>query len=70
RKRSLTVLTSVAKPVRPRKTSPYWKILGKLFDTVRAWRPRRRSHAMATQSFPTMATQAPPSVREGRLAMN
>lgn len=27
---------------------------------VRAWFPRRRSHPMATQSLPTMATHAPP----------
>ena len=25
--------------------------------------PRRRSHAMATQSLPTIATQAPPSAQ-------
>lgn len=35
--------------------------LGKLLETVRAWRPRRRSQAMATQFLPAMATQAPPS---------
>ena len=55
--------TSVANPVRPRYTSPYEKILGKLLDTVRACSPSRRSQAMATQSLPTMATQAPPSVQ-------
>ena len=57
--------TSVARPVRPRKTSPYWKIFGKLLETVRDCRPRRRSQAMATLSLPTMATQAPPSGRGG-----
>jgi hypothetical protein len=29
-------------------------------DTPRPWEPIRRSHAMATQSFPTIATQEPP----------
>lgn len=53
--------TSVASPVRPRYTSPYGKILGKLLETVRDERPSRRSQAIATQSLPTMATQAPPS---------
>jgi hypothetical protein len=32
---------------------------------VRAWRPRRRSQAIATQSLPTMATQAPPLMAKG-----
>ena len=68
RNRSDTVATSVARPVSPKNTSsPYLKILGKLLDTVRACMPSRRSHAMATQPLPTMATQAPPSVeREER----
>lgn len=66
RKRSETVATSVASPVRPRNTcSPYWKTLGKLLETVRACTPRRRSQAMATQSLPTMATQAPPFIEKG-----
>jgi hypothetical protein len=34
-----------------------------LFDTVRACSPSLRSHAMATQSLPAMATQAPPSTK-------
>jgi hypothetical protein len=34
-------------------------------DTVRACMPRRRSQAIATQSLPTMATQAPPFMLKG-----
>ena len=41
------------------------KILGKLLETVRDWRPRRRSQAMATQSLPVIATQAPPLMLKG-----
>lgn len=36
-----------------------WLTFSKLQATVRAWFPRRRSHAMATQSLPTIAMQEP-----------
>lgn len=48
------VVTSVARPVRPRYASPYEKILGKLLETVRACMPNLKSQPMATQSLPTL----------------
>ena len=56
-----TVCTSVAKPVRPsHKCGAISKHLLKSVVTVCNSLPNRRSDAMATQSLPFIATQAPP----------